>query len=87
MRDDKHPVVSPFRVATYSDGGFAVLGVILERLTGRTYEDAIEDILFSPLGLDSMSIRTPSGPDVNAINRLAIDNTSAWATVIDLFAP
>ncbi|KPM38489.1 hypothetical protein AK830_g8111 [Neonectria ditissima] len=87
MRDNKHPVVSPFRVPAYSDSGFAVLGVILERLTGLAYEDAMEDALFSPLGLDSMTIRTPSGPDVNAINRIPIDNTSAWTIVVERFAP
>ncbi|KAK7398417.1 hypothetical protein QQX98_012212 [Neonectria punicea] len=87
MRDEKRPVISPFRVSAYSDAGFAVLGVVLERLTGLPYEDAMDDLLFSQLGLDSMTTKTPSGPDLNAINRLPVDNTSAWDTVIERFAP
>ncbi|KAM5386937.1 hypothetical protein ACJZ2D_000230 [Fusarium nematophilum] len=86
MRDDKHPVVSPFRNAVYSDGGFAILGELLARISGQTYNDAMRDILFKPLGLDDMSVTVPNGSDTNAINRLPVDNTSSWGLDIPIVA-
>ncbi|KAF3010257.1 hypothetical protein E8E14_000400 [Neopestalotiopsis sp. 37M] len=51
----KYPVTSPFRTAVYSDGGFAVLGQVLARLTGKDYGEAIREILFEPLGLEGIT--------------------------------
>jgi CubicO group peptidase (beta-lactamase class C family) len=74
----KYPVTSPFRTAVYSDGGFAVLGQVLARLTGKDYGEAIREILFEPLGLEGMSDKAPSGPSINAINRKIVDKNSSW---------
>lgn len=74
----KYPVTSPFRTAAYSDGGFAILGQVLSRLTGKDYGEAIREILFEPLGLEGMSDKAPSGPGINAINRTIVDKDSAW---------
>lgn len=87
MRDDKRPVISPFRNAIYSDAGYSILGQVLARLTGRkTYTEAIREVLFEPLGLDSMSTKLPTGPGLNAINRTTIDPNSAWGVDIEVVA-
>lgn len=39
---------------TYSDTNYIVLGMIIERLTGRTLYEEIEDRLLTPLGLEEM---------------------------------
>lgn len=83
----KRPVISPFRNAVYSDAGFALLGVVLERLSGRPYKDAVQQNLFNPLGLDNMSTTVPNGSDVNAINRLPLSNTSSWGLEIPIVTP
>ncbi|KAH7153562.1 beta-lactamase/transpeptidase-like protein [Dactylonectria macrodidyma] len=83
----KHPVMSSFRNAAYSDAGFATLGLVLERLSGLPYKDAIKKLLFDPLSLDDMTTIAPNGSDVNAINRLPIDNTSAWGLDIPITTP
>ncbi|KAH7120362.1 beta-lactamase/transpeptidase-like protein [Dactylonectria estremocensis] len=83
----KHPVISSFRNAVYSDAGFATLGLVLERLSGLPYKDAIQKLLFDPLGLDDMSTIVPNGSDVNAINRRRIDNTSAWGLDLPITTP
>lgn len=87
MRDDKRPVISPFRNAVYSDAGYSVLGQVLARLAGRkTYSEAIYQVLFEPLGLHNMSTKAPTGADLNAINRSIIDKSSAWGIDIEVVA-
>lgn len=84
---NKRPVISPFRNAVYSDTGFALLGVVLERLSGRSYKDALQQSVFNPLGLHNMSTTVPNGTDVNAINRLPLSNTSSWGLEIPIVTP
>ncbi|KAJ5674772.1 uncharacterized protein N7477_004706, partial [Penicillium maclennaniae] len=86
MRDEKMPVISPFRNAMYSDGGFAILGQVLARLSGQNYTDAVQDILFEPLGLKGTSTKAPTGKGINAIDRSIIDKTSAWGLDSEIVA-
>ena len=36
----------------YNNSGYFLLGVIIEKITGMTYEDALQDRIFGPLGMD-----------------------------------
>lgn len=78
MRDVKRPVISPYRNAVYSDGGFAILGEVLARLCGKSYGDAIQDALFTPLEIENMSITAPKGESTNAINRTVVSELSTF---------
>ena len=64
---EKRPVTTPWQTAEYSDAGYSILGRVLERLTGMTYEEAIHNILSAALGLNSTSTTIPTGDDVNAL--------------------
>ncbi|KAJ6026554.1 uncharacterized protein N7446_004845 [Penicillium canescens] len=86
MRDEKAPVISPFRNAIYSDGGFAVLGQVLARMTGKTFTEAIQETLFDPLDLDSMSTKVPKGSGLNVIDRSIIDKNSSWGLDLEIVA-
>ncbi|KAJ5244024.1 hypothetical protein N7489_004120 [Penicillium chrysogenum] len=86
FRDEKKPVISPFRNAVYSDGGFAILGQVLARLSGKTYSEAVQEILFDPLGLESMSTKVPTGPDLNVIDRRIIDKNTSWGVDVEVIA-
>ncbi|KAJ6085027.1 hypothetical protein N7499_004656 [Penicillium canescens] len=86
MRDQKVPVISPFRNAIYSDGGFAVLGQVLARMTGKTFTEAIQETLFDPLDLDSMSTKVPKGSGLNVIDRSIIDKNSSWGLDLEIVA-
>jgi CubicO group peptidase (beta-lactamase class C family) len=86
FRDKKKPVVSPFRNAVYSDGGFAILGQVLARLSGKTYSEAVQEVIFDPLGLESMSTKVPTGRDFNAIDRRTIDKNTSWGGDIEVVA-
>ncbi|KAF4498547.1 Penicillin-binding 4 [Fusarium agapanthi] len=72
MRDTQVPTMGPWRSALYSDAGFGVLTLILERLTGQEYKDAIKDIVFGPLGMNSSSAVVPNGTDVDAVARTGL---------------
>lgn len=67
MRDNKRPVIPPWQAATYSDAGFAILGRVLERVSGLPYNDALKTLLVEPLGLKSTSALEPKGDDLNAL--------------------
>ncbi|KAF4770571.1 hypothetical protein HAV15_013005 [Penicillium sp. str.  len=86
FRDEKKPVTSPFRNAVYSDGGFAILGQVLARLSGKTYRETVQEVLFDPLGLESMSTTAPTGSDLNVIDRRSIDKNTTWAGDMEIAA-
>lgn len=67
----------------YSNFGYSILGRVIEAVTGRPYEDHIKEVIFKPLGLDSMQIggtllneRLP-----NEVRYYAIDDQKATAVV------
>ncbi|KAI5455602.1 beta-lactamase/transpeptidase-like protein [Mariannaea sp. PMI_226] len=78
MRDEKHPTEPPFQNPLYSDGGFAILGRVLERLTGKPYNDALQVALAKPLGLNSTSSVAPHNKHLNAIVVPGGINYSSW---------
>ncbi|KAJ5494376.1 hypothetical protein N7463_010463 [Penicillium fimorum] len=86
FRDERKPVISPFRNAVYSDGGFAILGQVLARLSGKTYREAVHEVLFEPLGLETMSTTVPTGSDLNVIDRRSIDKNTSWAGDVEIVA-
>ncbi|KAF7528005.1 hypothetical protein PCG10_001940 [Penicillium crustosum] len=86
FRDERKPVVSPFRNAVYSDGGFAILGQVLARLSGMSYREAVHEVLFDPLDLESMSTTVPTGSDLNVIDRRSIDKNTSWAGDVEIVA-
>ncbi|KAJ5306780.1 hypothetical protein PENANT_c003G08796 [Penicillium antarcticum] len=87
MRDEKAPVISPYRNAIYSDAGFAVLGQVLVRMTGKkNFTEAIQETLFDPMGLESMSTKVPKGSGLNVIDRSSIDKNSSWGLDLEIVA-
>ena len=83
MRDQQNPTIASNRNALYSDAGYGVLTLILERLTGQEYKDAVRDLIFEALGMNSSSATVPSGTDVNAVNRTGI---GSWGLDIPVVA-
>jgi CubicO group peptidase (beta-lactamase class C family) len=48
-----NPIAAPGMRASYSQVGFNVVGRIIEKVTGLTYENAVRTLLLEPLGLDN----------------------------------
>jgi N-acyl-D-amino-acid deacylase len=67
----------------YSNFGYSILGRVIEAVTGRPYEDHLKEVVFGPLGLDSIQIggtllseRLPG-----EVRYYAIDDQKATAVV------
>ncbi|PGG97726.1 hypothetical protein GX51_07170 [Blastomyces parvus] len=67
MRDAKVPNQPIFQSSLYADSGFGVLGRVLERMTGLSYNEAIQSVLARPLGLKVTGSIVPPGETPNAI--------------------
>ncbi len=54
----------PGEAFQYSIGhNHTLLGLLLETVTGRSFDDVMEDSLLRPLGMPTASFRDPQGPD------------------------
>ncbi|PGH08720.1 hypothetical protein AJ79_05911 [Helicocarpus griseus UAMH5409] len=87
MLEEKVPSQPVFQSPLYSDGGFGVLGRVLEKMTGKNYNDAIQIVLSKPLGLKDTGSIIPKGDDVDAIIIPGGPPTSAWGFDNQLTAP
>ena len=54
------PIFAPNQESTYSNANFELLGLVLERVTGLSYEEYMSSAIFSPLGMESTTLTTPS---------------------------
>jgi len=61
----------------YSDLGFILLGLIIERATGRPLDHFCRDELFAPLGMDSTAFRPLDRPEL-AARSIAATEQCAW---------
>ena len=57
---DLPQIVDPGRIWSYSNSGYAILGRIVEVLTGVTFEQALRERLFTPLALEPRRSRSPT---------------------------
>ncbi|GAB4108352.1 MAG: hypothetical protein Kow00105_15090 [Phycisphaeraceae bacterium] len=55
------PATEPGTTFTYANEGYVIVGYILEHLTGKPFEQLMEDELFRPLGLASAGFGPPEG--------------------------
>ncbi|MCH7703144.1 MAG: serine hydrolase, partial [Planctomycetes bacterium] len=53
------PVTKPRTRFLYSNAGYGLLGYIAERLTDKSFEQAMRDEVFAPLGLTSAAVGMP----------------------------
>jgi len=65
LRADLPPrAFAPGLVMAYGSWDYALLGYAIEEVTGMPYEDAVADILFAPLGMESSTYAQPLPPEV-----------------------
>ncbi|HEX8572449.1 MAG TPA: serine hydrolase domain-containing protein [Allosphingosinicella sp.] len=67
---DETPAFAPGSRFSYSNSGFALLGVMIERVSGRSYGDYLKAHVFAPAGMSS------TGVDPAPLATLAIGMTS-----------
>ncbi len=49
--EDKDLEFTPGERFNYSNSGYFLLGVIIEKITGKTYEEMLQDNIFEPIGM------------------------------------
>ncbi|GGP14200.1 serine hydrolase domain-containing protein [Oceanobacillus neutriphilus] len=65
----------PGKSFSYSNDGYALLGIIIERVSGQPYERYIEKNIFAPLGMES-SFVNPDQLDEQAARQYDMDPTA-----------
>jgi CubicO group peptidase (beta-lactamase class C family) len=84
----------------YSNFGYCILGRVIEKITGQTYEEAVKTLVLTPIGITDMTIggntfaqKLPKevtyygqyGEDPYAMNVSRMDSHGGWvATAADL---
>jgi CubicO group peptidase (beta-lactamase class C family) len=61
------PVFPPYFTPSYSNLGFALLGAVIEAVTGKSYDDVIADDIVRPLNLTRTSVRKPQDDSLGII--------------------
>jgi CubicO group peptidase (beta-lactamase class C family) len=54
---DAYLIVEPGEIFSYSNLGYALAGRVLEEITGKPYADAMNEVLFQPLGMRRTTLR------------------------------
>lgn len=55
----RSPLYSPGSMSQYSNYGYIIAGRILERISGKTFEELMQEKLFAPLGMSSCGFGQP----------------------------
>ena len=49
---DSYRIAKPGTMFAYSNLGYTLLGIIIERISGKTYQEYLEEVLFRPMGME-----------------------------------
>lgn len=59
------PVFLPNFKSSYSNTAYILLGFVIENVTGKTYQGALEDLILNPLGMHRTTVQKP--PDSEGV--------------------
>jgi CubicO group peptidase (beta-lactamase class C family) len=79
-RPANRPTGRPGELRSYSSTGYIVLGAVIERVTGRPFQNALRDLVLEPLGMSRAVIDGSVGTD-------SIVDSYAVASPDDLLRP
>lgn len=72
----RDPVYQPGTTPICSDAAFCLLALALEKITGKSFADTMQESILSPLNISATSVGTPAS-DTNAVIP-ADASTSGW---------
>ncbi|KAF4466945.1 beta-lactamase 2 [Fusarium albosuccineum] len=76
------PVFAPFTTASYSNVGFMLLGLVIQKMTNQTYEDWMQHSILDPIGMNLSFTSKPS----NSLGFIPTNDTN-WGIDIGVEAP
>ena len=77
----RRPVYLPNTTPGYTNAAFAMLGLVLESLTGKPYSENLQQLLSTPLNLKETATSTPRNATAGVI---VVDETSVgWDLILD----
>ncbi|WP_328473372.1 beta-lactamase family protein [Actinoplanes sp. NBC_00393] len=84
-RDQQTPTAAPGTAFGYSDTGYVLLGLALEKIEGRPYAEILERRVFTPLGMPDSDLLTDYGvdADVLAVTARGVDLSTRNAMSVD----
>lgn len=56
----QEPVAAPGEKTVYSNGGYVIAAAMAEAVTGKTWEELMDELLFRPLGIKSAGFGAPA---------------------------
>ena len=79
---------TPGEKYAYNNSGYFLLGVVIEKITGKKYEEAVREMIFAPLGMKASGYDWPSAiVPKRAAGYVGIGKALANAPAIDMQAP
>lgn len=85
-RQKQQPIAEPGAQFSYSDTGFVLLGLLLERVTGEQYHEILERRIFAPLAMDRSFMPLRSTPKLGSdkiapvtLEKTRLDGTNAMS--------
>jgi D-alanyl-D-alanine carboxypeptidase len=83
------PVGEPGRLFAPTNGGYFLAAAVVERVTGRSYQDELERTVVQPLGLTGTYLPGPTetrlrGPHGRAYTRMFVDEAEAAGDPVDV---
>lgn len=73
----------PGETRQYSNAGYSILGLVIEKVTGQAYGDFLRDNIFVPLRMEATGYNPPVGPN-NAVGYEMGDDVPVAAAYRDL---
>jgi D-alanyl-D-alanine carboxypeptidase len=84
-REHQTPVGTPGETFSYSDTGYILLGLALERIEGEPYAQILDDRIFTPLGMADSRLMSEFGPGsgILAVDAHGVDLSERNALSVD----
>lgn len=76
LAEPKEFLHEPGEALIYNNVAFVFLGLIIEKVSGQTYEDYLKETFFEPLGMNSTSFGSNSKVVKNKVNGYNYDTTN-----------
>ncbi|HZT14042.1 MAG TPA: serine hydrolase domain-containing protein, partial [Candidatus Baltobacteraceae bacterium] len=76
------PQFEPGKAFSYSNAGFVLLGAIIERITGKSYYDYVQQHIFAPAGMTHTTYDFSTGNGQDDVTGYGFDQSPAGTSLV-----